>query len=196
MKLSALYKLCKRTKYVTIINGVNGRQWINVDGGSTYPLDGMPYIDEETLLTMMDVAEDDRAKWHINIHAHDEYMRMFTEDNLEGDIEAKAAEVTIGHMDEVYRPIYSRHGMLMVNVDAFAPVADTARTHELFVRMIRNQPVLLVKNGFQLVATICRVKFSPDPVAQELQDIANHIVMDAARTKDEENEHDGDQATL
>lgn len=64
MKIKALAALCKKGKSITILdetdeNGQVTRQWICC-GTAVYPLDGMPEVTEDTILSVFDVPQSDR----------------------------------------------------------------------------------------------------------------------------------------
>lgn len=196
MKLSALFKVCKKHKTIDIITGKNDRQWLLVGSYSLYPMDGMPHIDKESLLTMMDVPEDEQGKWRILEIELSEYMTQFAQDNTEGDAVAQRTKTSIVLEDKEYQPFYTRYGMALVDVDMLAPLSDTAKVHEFFAREINGNPVLLVKTGFRLIAAIFRVKINDKEIADELKDVADHICFNDLKAKEEERQHDGEQLKL
>jgi hypothetical protein len=63
MKFSKVASLCKAHKSITIYDAPNGEQWIGVDG-SAYRMSGMPTINENTALVMLDVPADKIFAWH------------------------------------------------------------------------------------------------------------------------------------
>lgn len=193
MKLSALWKLCKSEKRMTIFQEAEGsRQFLQVAGG-IYPLKGMPWLDEESLLTMLDVTEDKRGEYDVYIVNTTEHMGRYVQDNEESDHMAVAEACTIGADEMVMRPIRTQYGLVLINAEALKPVEDTKRTHELYVRKIDGNPWILVKNGFELVASIGRVKSRNINVADVLMSVAEHIIGEDAVEKAKEAERDGEQ---
>lgn len=74
MKFKAIEKICKASGCVYLIDGVTQldpeelpeeggllRQWIS-DGVACYPLDGLPYLDEESICAIFDVDAKKRDK--------------------------------------------------------------------------------------------------------------------------------------
>lgn len=196
MKLSALWKLCKSEKSMTIYQDAErGRQFLQV-GGGIYPLKGLPWLDEEGLLTMLDVTEDKRAEYDVYLINTTEPLERYVQDNEESDHLAVAEACTIGADEMVMRPIRTQYGMVLINAEALKSVEDTKRTHELYVRKIGENPWILVKNGFELVASIGRVKSRNINVADTLTKVAELIVGEDAAEKAEEIRREGEQQTI
>lgn len=74
MKLKPIEKLCKTAGYIYLVDGVTAlsseelpedgtlpRQWMG-DGVALYPLDGLPYLDEESVCAIFDVDAKKRDK--------------------------------------------------------------------------------------------------------------------------------------
>lgn len=193
MKLSALWKLCKSEKTMTIYQEEEGcRQFLQV-GGGIYPLKGLPWLDKEGLLTMLDVTEDKRDEYDVHTVSMTEDIERYVQDNEGSDHMAVAEACTIGADEMVMRPIRTQYGMVLINAEALKPVEDTKRTHELYVRKIGENPWILVKNGFELVASIGRVKSRNINVADVLKEVATHIIGEDAAETAEEQKRDGEQ---
>lgn len=196
MKLSSLFKMIKKEKEATLITQTGGRQWILVGFGNLYPLDGLPCLDEDKLLTMMDVPLDERENWAIDEKEMGFVVEQFARDSMEGDTEAEAGAVDIAFDGEDYRPVYTRRGLVLVPVDSFGPVSDSRKTYLLYAREVQGETAIIVKNGFQTIAAICRVKINDDRAAECLLDIARHVAGDANAKKLQELMENGEQQTM
>lgn len=68
MKIKKIAQICAGQKTIYVHNqeckGDLVRQWVG-DGVAMYPLDGLPYMDDEALLALMDVPIDKRDKWTV-----------------------------------------------------------------------------------------------------------------------------------
>lgn len=68
MKIKSIAAICKKNKQIIIINRYNGNeagtQYIG-DGGAIYLINGLPELDEKSLLTIFDVPEKQRANWNV-----------------------------------------------------------------------------------------------------------------------------------
>lgn len=65
MKLKEISKLCKATGRV-IMSEVRGTQWIG-NGNASFPMLGMPELDEETVFSCLDYDEKTKEKMQVNI---------------------------------------------------------------------------------------------------------------------------------
>ena len=63
MKFSKIAMLAKRERTAILITDEEGMQWIST-GAAVYRLENMPVLDEDTVLTVMNVSDDAREKWH------------------------------------------------------------------------------------------------------------------------------------
>lgn len=196
MKLSALYKLCKKNKSVMLLTGDDGRQWIAVEGSNLYPMDGLGDLDEGKLLIMMDVPEDEKSDWDIFEKEMTEHLQFLAQDNRDDDRPAQKAPVTICVDGDDLRPVYSAYGLVLVREDALRPVADSKKTQELFVRKSTEGLFVVVKNGFELIAVIGRTVIYDEKVWEALSDTAAHIHKDIERRRLQEQETDGEQQRI
>jgi hypothetical protein len=178
MKLSALYKLCKRNKIVHILHDEGEeRQWIMVEG-NMYPTDGLPRMGADELLTMMDVPQDEQDKWIIKVQEMNEQLRWFAADNAQGDTQAREMRARVNINGDELAAIDTDCGVVLIPAEALRPVSDSAKTYELFARKVMGEVWIAVKNGFQLIATIVRVKVTDSDAADCLRMVADRIIED------------------
>lgn len=68
MKIKKVAQICAGQKTIYVHNqeckGDLVRQWVG-DGVAMYPLDGLPYMDDEALLALFDVSPDKRDSWTV-----------------------------------------------------------------------------------------------------------------------------------
>lgn len=117
MKLKKLFDKAKETKAVTILDtvdedGETTRQHL-VTGDAVYPLDGMPLVDAKTLLTIMDVPENEQKGWIIDRRGGNERYRWMLADEQITDTDASMGLLTLECRGVELRPIYTVHGMLL-----------------------------------------------------------------------------------
>ena len=65
MKFSKIAMLAKRKKTAILMTDEDGMQWIST-GAAVYRLENMPVLDEDTVLTVMNVSDDAREKCGIH----------------------------------------------------------------------------------------------------------------------------------
>lgn len=188
--------MIKKEKAAMLITQTGGRQWALVGYGNLYPLDGLPWLDKDKLLTMMDVPMDERENWVIIEKEMSQRLEEFASDAAESDTEAEAGPVDISFDGEDYRPVYTRRGLVLVPADSFGPASDRRKTYQLYAREVQGEIVIIVKNGFQNIAAICCVNIGDDKAAECLMDIARHVSREAMAKKQQELMENGEQQTM
>lgn len=151
MKIKAVARLASEVKALTLLKG-GSRQHIAV-ASAIYPLDGLPPVDEETILAMLDVPVGDRVDYQILTGPAAPFHDML-EDNLDQDLPAQLTDMLVSVSGETLRPLYSPLGLLCIREAERKPISDSAKTAAYFVRMVGNDPVVIVKNGFQCMRTV------------------------------------------
>lgn len=196
MKTSAILSMVKRRRNASIFfDPREDRQWIQI-GGNIYPLDGMPYLDKETLMIMMDVPEEKRDNYFITCENMPEKHIALTTDNAQGDTPAYKAWMSIMHIYDELRAVYigeEKDDLVLVPEEAFRPIADSEKDYLLYAREVDGVKWIVAKDGFQLIAVIGRVVVNDDQAHKTLLDVARHIRTDIDRIKAEEAARDGEQ---
>lgn len=196
MKINALLSMAKKRKNCSIFyDPYSERKWMQL-GGNLYPLDGMPYLDKETLLIMMDVPEDKRDEYWIECQNLPERLKPLVVDNAEGDKPARRAYMTITPFAEELYPVYTdeeKSELILTPVISYKPIADEAEEYTLFSRVANGETWILAKKGFELIAVIGRVVVHDEQTQKTLQDVLAHIRADAERIQAEEAARDGEQ---
>lgn len=183
MKLSALWKLLKKQKNVIIFLKEGGRRWICA-GLAMYPLDGLPDLDEETLLTLMDVPPAEREDWSVRVDVAKPGMLPLMEDNGPGDTAATNTGMEIGWLDQTLIPVYTQRGLVLARAECFAPLAD-CKSYDLFARTVGETTYLIAKNGYVQIATIGCAKLLDTTAATIIMDAAKKIEADIQEAQKE-----------
>lgn len=177
MKIKALAALCKKEKNITILDEMDGdgqvtRQWVCC-GTAVYPLDGMPEVTEDTILSVFDVPQDDRRLYSVR-RGPVSSMERYLADNEDDDREATMGSMTIGVGGDVIKPIYTPYGLITIKAEMLKPVEDSSKTAQYFARELPTGTVIVIKNGFQAVATIIQHNRWAmwDRIAEELGDMS------------------------
>ena len=175
MKITALAKLAKETKLISMMDGERG-QWVNV-GTATYPMDGMPRMDEENILAVLGVPMEERSGYSVRRDAVNVLSPIMV-DNLDDDQGADLLDMLLSVNGETLRPLYTPQGMVCIREAERKPIADSAKTYTWHVRMMGQTPLIVVKNGFQLIAILAPVKYwAQDNACEWLRDIARYAAM-------------------
>lgn len=197
MKINTLLSMAKKRKNCHIYyDSRQERQWMQL-GGNLYPLDGLPYLDRETLLIMMDVPEEKRDDYWIDCGALPERLLPLVADNHSEDLPARKAYLTITPLGEELRPVYigerEDKTLVLTTESSYRPIADEIDEYLLFAREAMGETYILAKKGFELLAVIGRVVVNSGTELETLQDVERHIRTGMAAIKEEEARRDGEQ---
>lgn len=150
MKFSKIAALAKRGKTAILMTDEDGMQWLST-GAAAYKLENMPLLDEETVLTVMNIADDARSKWHTAIK-EDETGMLRDYVAGEEEIAAEDAGITIIYNGHLLTPIYTMDGMIWINSELLAPTEKKDMDYRSF--FIRN---LGGASGYR-----CEGRYDPD----------------------------------
>ena len=167
MKLKAIEKLCKASGTVRLFDLAKEpepdideldedslpRQWIS-DGAAAYPLDGLPYLDEESICAIFDVDAKKRDKLVVTNHPTSPEGLDFS-DLHPGDtiLEPLNFQMSIGG-DELYL-LKDKDGALVVIKNGYRKPFDAWKECECYKRVDRSgQPYVAVIQGCVLRGVI------------------------------------------
>lgn len=153
MKFSKIAAVMKKTKTAVLYTDADGVQWLS-NGAAVYKLENMPPLDEDTVLTIMNVADDAKSKWYTDIKEDETGMLCDFVDGEE-EITAEDAGITIIHNGHLMTPIYTMEGMLWIDAALLAPTEKKDMEYRsFFVRKVGGYRAIAVKEGLVLTAVI------------------------------------------
>lgn len=156
MKFSKIAAIMKKSKTAILFLDKDGMQWLS-NGAAIYKLKDMPDLDEDTVLTVMGVADDQKDKWNTASRTDDMGMladRVYNEEEITAD----DAGVCIISNGKRLVPIYTCDGMLWIDAALMAPMERKEEGYiRFFLREIEGKRVLAVKEGLILTAIILEV---------------------------------------
>lgn len=161
MKFSKIASIIKKAKTAILITDADGMQWLS-NGAAAYRLENMPTLDEDTVLTIMNVSDDARDKWYTAMRENkDSLFQDFAEG--EEEITAEDAGITIIHNGHLMTPIYTMEGMLWVDAALLAPTEKKDMEYRtFFVRKSGGHRAIAVKDGMILIAVIMELNVWDD----------------------------------
>lgn len=137
MKIKELAKCAREDNTMTILDefddeGLLVRQYVMLPERAVFPLDGLPLMNEEQLLTMMDIPKEKQAGWNVGRARIDGRLRMMMEDARATDTEAHVGWISLVMNGETVSPVFSSEGgsrvyvMLngMLNVGCMLPTSE------------------------------------------------------------------------
>lgn len=164
MTIKGLQKLvAKHPGEITLINqlseGEITRQWISVYGRGIYPADGLPTLDEETILCMLDVPRDKWSNWDVHTATNYGLFEDMLADNSDQD--EPLAEMGLRLMDDTreYKFLRAAGGVLAIPPEYLKPIGLTS-AHEYWLRTItryhESKPIRIVavKLGMALAGAV------------------------------------------
>lgn len=207
MKLNKIAGICKNSGafclYDKVGRGGEVTQWLG-DGNAIYPLEGLPYLDEDSVYRMFDVPEKKQEKIMFRHELMPEAMNVddFTDDETQAD----ECGVTIAWGGAVLLPIQTYGRVLYIRDRYLAPVDDEREMVQLFVRRTSTGGrYVAVKVGMLLRAVILPYNMVQEKFVERLEDIARmtreelsrqhagHVVEDCVEDKDQETMFPGEE---
>ena len=121
MKIKQVESILKCTKYITLYDA--GKcQWVS-DGVASYPLYNMPWLDEESLFTMLDVPKDSRSKY-IFRHFDLENVPLNFVDIVSDEKVLERNMMTLNITGRTIEPLKTSKGIVFLDVKYLKPFAD------------------------------------------------------------------------
>lgn len=165
MKLKQIESILKRNKNV-IMYDAGGVQWLS-DGAALYPVFGMPKLSEENLLTMWDVPEDKRSKWHFHVASS---IGQDIRDTVEGEYIAKRDMSPVCFKGEIVEPLEMEEGVIFISQRYLRPFDDIENGYELYIRHSSGGvPYVVVKEGYVLVGAVMPMMVIDKAFVDELE---------------------------
>ena len=148
--------LCKSSKTIILYDDErSNQQWIS-DGIGIYLLDGLPPIDPDIALTLFDVAEDKRGKFHT---AQEMLPRDVFNDSYFGEREIYPTMMHLEWAGENMVPFVWNDGIEFVRNEHFNPLGPVQQI-SFHLRDTPEGRFIAIKSGMFLVAMI-RCAFVP-----------------------------------
>lgn len=161
MKIKALCKCAQEDNNILYLlddvdeDGAVLRQYVYLPERALFPLDGMPQLNEETILAVMDVPQEKKCTWNVTRSMMTGRLKMMAEDAKNTDGEAKLSWVGIAMNGMAVRPVFWEGGGKTAFVDSeLLKVVSDHRELELFARKIDGNTVFVMLNGFVNVGCI------------------------------------------
>lgn len=191
MKFSKIAAIMKKTKTAILMTDEDGVQWLS-SGAAIYRLDGMPTLDEDTVLTVLGVADDAKDKWcTATFRGEGGLLADYTAD--EEEITAEDADISVIYNGHLLTPIYTMNGMLWLDTTLLAPTEKKDMDYrKFFVRRTGKGRCIAVKEGMVLTAVIMELDMWKDSgLSDRLKNMAYCCQAEERRRLAEmEEEHD------
>lgn len=161
MKIKDIAELARDAGGVTLINepGVDlkpARQWLVIGGVAVYPLDGLPTLDENQLMAVLDVPMKKRDSYKVFKMELNDHMRQYTADYQPLDRDAELSTIEIGWSGMRLRCAMADDGeTVFANTKWLKPVEDRKGDLTFVVRRSSEGTAhLVVKRGMMNLCCI------------------------------------------
>lgn len=173
MKLKAIAALCQRRKRFVLYDkptesgGIT--QWLG-DGCAAYPLDGLPFLNEDGLCRMFDITKKRREKVFIQqIPALEE---ICWDDTDLRETETRDMEPCLYHEGRALLSLMTRDGILFLDKKYLSPFGGEEDSVELYQRKTTGgQPYIAAKSGLLIRGVIFPVNAANGKLVGHLGDM-------------------------
>lgn len=196
MKIKKIAQICAGQKTIYVHNqsckGDLVRQWVG-DGVAMYPLDGLPYMDDDALMVLFDVPPDELDSWRVREVGLGSLVSLDDIDPDEVDILPYDLTVNTGR---TLMPFYGgARGTLWIQQRYLAPTDDIDIVRYCARPTTGGGRVITVKSGLVLMSIIMPLRMSADKnsIGRQLMDIANGTIVAEADARQSTAEFDDDE---
>lgn len=179
MKFKVIGNICKKKKTAIIFNRVTVnsagmevcQQYIS-DGSAIYPVIGLPYINEETLLTMWDIPEKQRDSWTVRTLSVPDCIDF--RDTIAADSQVRETDFVLYQNQSKLRAIATSRGIVFIDLGYLAPLVDSFDVMQMYERINdAGQLYIVVTAGLWLQAIIFPYKLIDKDFIEKLDYILN-----------------------
>lgn len=179
MKFKVIGNICKKKKTAIIFNRVTVnsagmevcQQYIS-DGSAIYPVIGLPYINEETLLTMWDIPEKQRDSWTVRTLPVPDCIDF--RDTIAVDSQVRETDFVLYQNQSKLRAIATSRGIVFIDLGYLAPLVDSFDVMQMYERINdAGQLYIVVTAGLWLQAIIFPYKIIDKDFIEKLDYILN-----------------------
>ena len=179
MKFKVIGNICKKKKTAIIFNRVTVnsagmevcQQYIS-DGSAIYPVIGLPYINEETLLTMWDIPEKQRDSWTVRTLPVPDCIDF--RDTIAADSQVRETDFVLYQNQSKLRAIATSRGIVFIDLGYLAPLVDSFDVMQMYERINdAGQLYIVVTAGLWLQAIIFPYKIIDKDFIEKLDYILN-----------------------
>ena len=180
MKIKKIVQICAEQKTIYVHNqrgkGDLVRQWVG-DGVAMYPLDGLPYMDDEALMALFDVPPDKRANWTVRAFSLGAAVSLDDVDPDEADVLPYDLTVNTGRTLMPFDG--GPRGTLWIQQRYLAPTDDIDIVRYCARPTTGGGRVIAVKSGLVLMSIILPLRMTADKngLGRQLMDIANGTIV-------------------
>ena len=181
-------KAYARKQDTLLLTRCGGVQWLNV-GAGIYPLTGWPEVNDEELLTVLDVPakKQDGYKVFMPSGEAELYRGLLAELQPGEEFNVTLSSLTIGTARGAWVPVYTPEGLRFVQASALGIVSEEAAKHQIAYRRVGELETVVVFEGLLVAGVLlCQSGWIDSQTADELADAAKVASMIDSQRRAEE----------
>lgn len=157
MKIKNAVSICLRNETLCLWDETVGdtgevRQWVG-DRSAMYLMEGMPYLDENTVFCVFDITEKKQEKLYFKKEAFP--VTVDSDDRKRDDAEAEPGKLSINYGGNTYIPYVGGGKLVYINRDYMTPFQDKREGLALVIREdAKGVPYLVVMFGLLTIGII------------------------------------------
>ena len=165
MKLKELAKCAREDETFTLLDefdqeGMLVRQYVYLPKRAIFPLDGLPMVNEEQLMTMMDIPKEKQSGWHVGRAQMSERLSMMVSDARNTDMRARCSWIGLTMNGMAVRAVFSDENDSKIGFveNGLLKVLSDLKGLEMFERMVDGSRVYVLMNGMMNVGCLTPTK--------------------------------------
>lgn len=169
MKIKSIAAICRREKRIQLIEENRSGDIIQYIGDSqaAYQVNGLSELDMESVFTIFDVPEKDRAKYHAVRGTFPEGIRASDFDQGEKRVDEPRLTISYGGKDLI--PLETSEGMVFIESRYLTPLSDSRQDLNLFARKaVDGSTYIVAKAGLLLQAIIIPTNIVTEDLVTDL----------------------------
>lgn len=169
MKIKSVAAICRKDKMIILREENRSGEIIQYigDGQAAYQVNGLSELDMESVFTIFDVPEKDRAKYHTVRGAFPAGIKA--DDWCPEEKQVHEPKLTISHGGKDWIPLETPEGMVFIESRYLAPLSDSRQDLSLFARKAEDGSAYIVaKAGLLLQAIIIPANIVTDEMVEAL----------------------------
>lgn len=200
MKLKKIASICAKSKIVHIFDkadesGESVSQWIG-DSYAMYPLNGLPYLEQENICTLFDISEKQSENYLFRHSPAPAGVNLDDTDPAERLLDD--GDVSIIYGGSVLKPLITRRGITFIQSKYLAPLEDVLEVVQLFERVTPDGlSYIVAKTGLLMAAVIFPYSVINEKFVARLEELSAECRRALAlKEAAERRQNDSTQATL
>lgn len=191
MKLKKVASICSRSNFFCLYDRQEAdgevSQWLG-DSSAIYPIQGLPYMDEENIYSMFDISAKKQEKIVFRHQRAPEGINLSDTDPTERRVDEEG--LSLIYDGGMLKPLQTRRGISFIQSKYLSPLDDVADMVQLYERVTpHGMTYIVAKTGLFLAAVIMPYSVINEKFVNQLSALAQQCrraleIQQAAATAD------------